>query len=133
MADDFIVEGIKLFGGIAGLLTAAFTLYDRLIRNRPIVDLYATQEWEGVGAHVYARVRNVNDRAIVITECNIDRDRIRLIAHESTLATVEAMSGHFSATVIAAKAVKSFRIGDLRARLSSELRKRCAVHPALVY
>jgi hypothetical protein len=35
--DSLFVEGIKLLGGIAGLGTAAFTIYDRLARGRPLV------------------------------------------------------------------------------------------------
>lgn len=35
MTDSWLVEGIKLIGGLAGIGTAAFTIWDRAVRSRP--------------------------------------------------------------------------------------------------
>ena len=54
MADSSIVEAIKLLGGIAGLGTAAFTIWDRAVRGRPRLEPHITVDpvsgWLGTEA-----------------------------------------------------------------------------------
>jgi hypothetical protein len=40
-ADTTIIEFIKTAGGIAGLASAAFLIWDRLVRGRPLAELSA--------------------------------------------------------------------------------------------
>jgi hypothetical protein len=60
-----MIEEIKLIGGIAGLATAAFTIWDRLVRGRPLAYIVVNGEY-GTPFH-YLRVRNIGDVGIIVT------------------------------------------------------------------
>lgn len=95
-----LVEGIKLLGGIAGLGTAAFTIYDRLVKSRPIVSLMAAADrYDGVG-DLYLRVVNRSDREIVITGIRSNPDlSVRL--HDDTESIIEGELGYEAARLVA--------------------------------
>jgi hypothetical protein len=60
-----IVEIIKFVGSVAGLFTAGFLIYDRLIRSRPIAYL-------GVSEYkVDLRLKNVTPETIIVEEITI--------------------------------------------------------------
>ena len=54
------IEGVKLIGGIGGLLSAAFLLYDRIFRWRPLVYLHPED------FQVKLRIVNVARETIII-------------------------------------------------------------------
>jgi hypothetical protein len=58
-----MIETIKLVGRVAGLLTAAFTAWDRLVRGRPLA--YIVVKGKG-DPYFYLRVINVGRVRIVI-------------------------------------------------------------------
>ncbi|MBR0789886.1 hypothetical protein JQ631_12445 [Bradyrhizobium manausense] len=60
-----VVEIIKFVGGVAGLCTAGFLIYDRLVRSRPITYL-------GVSDYkADLRLRNVTKETVIIDEISI--------------------------------------------------------------
>jgi hypothetical protein len=66
---DFLIEAVKLLGGVAGLGSAAFLVYDRLLRNRPALSL--ERRPVGAEAHACLRILNPADEEVLITivEC----------------------------------------------------------------
>ena len=66
-----IVEVIKFVGSLAGLATAAFLIYDRLIRSRPVVYLGVSDFKADL------RFKNVTSETIIIDEIKITPDYLR--------------------------------------------------------
>jgi hypothetical protein len=67
MADDVYVEGIKFWGGLAGLVTFAFTVWDRFFRSRPWIEPHVVMKADfrsamfgGVSDDVTASLRIYN-------------------------------------------------------------------------
>lgn len=85
-----LVEGIKLVGGVAGLGTAGFTIYDRLLKSRPIMSICAAESF-GQG-QAYLRIKNRSDFDIVLTAVETD-SAARVIFYEDTRSIVENVLG----------------------------------------
>jgi hypothetical protein len=64
-AVDAVMEWVKLVGGLGGLASSGFLIYDRIWRLRPIVYL---QPQKG---SVYLRVRNVASETLVIDRIDV--------------------------------------------------------------
>lgn len=69
--DSALVESIKLVGGIAGLATAGFTIWDRAIRARPWMEPHIAARRDGrpmglplVDAPICLRIHNPGSRTI---------------------------------------------------------------------
>ena len=60
-----IIEAVKFFGGLSGLASGAFLVYDRLLKNQPLIFLVA-QEYIAA-----LRLKNVAQETIVIEEIDI--------------------------------------------------------------
>lgn len=85
-----LVEAVKLVGGIAGLGTAGFTIYDRLLKSRPLISIFAA---EGLGqGEAYLRIKNRSDFDIVLSAIDVDSPA-RVILHEDTRSIVESALG----------------------------------------
>jgi len=109
MAESNLVELIKLVGGIAGLLTAAFTVYDRAIKSRPVVNIIAKKDWPGVKGLVWIQVKNPTDRDIIIEEISTSReDTIFIGPNEATSSLLLAVSGIKRMAVIGAGSERMF-------------------------
>src|ERR1700722_17162700 len=65
---DLFVEGIKLVGGMFGLASGAFLVYQRLSRNYPIIYLAVSGYWPALC------LKNVTSETIVIDEIKITPD-----------------------------------------------------------
>jgi len=59
-----IAEFIKFVGGLAGLASAAFLIYDRLVKSRPLVVLH--RQSFGVNGHAFLRLINPADDDLFI-------------------------------------------------------------------
>lgn len=113
MADSDPVELIKLLGGIAGLATAAFTIYDRAIRGRPTANLsaIAPEMWAGVPGTVFLVIRNPSDRDILIEEIATGREPKVVVGTDETVTSlIRASMGLKYASVIAAKSERVYPI-----------------------
>jgi hypothetical protein len=58
------MEDIKLVGSLAGLATAAFTIWDRLLRGRPLADFDV--DGRKTNARFYLRIKNPSDVTILV-------------------------------------------------------------------
>ena len=76
MADGIYTEAVKFWGGLAGLATFAFTVWDRAVRSRPWVEPYIVEgkrpllDVLGIDAAVHLKIHNPGDRAIGIKAVN---------------------------------------------------------------
>lgn len=84
------VEAVKFFGGIAGLGTAAFTIYDRLLKNRPILSICAAESF-GQG-EAYLRIRNRSDFDITLTSVETNCAATSSL-HSDTRSIIEGVLG----------------------------------------
>jgi hypothetical protein len=64
-----LVEAIKLFGGIAGLLTAAFMVWDRFLRGRPLAEVTAEKRFSN--PEEYIRIKNPGPGDVLIREVRV--------------------------------------------------------------
>jgi hypothetical protein len=57
---DWFLESVKLIGAVLGIATAAFIVFDRVFRGRPIFALHAKVRVPGDN-DLFLRVKNVLD------------------------------------------------------------------------
>jgi hypothetical protein len=93
--DGPVVEFIKLVGGIAGLVTFAFTAYDRIIRNTPVLGLgsIAHPIYRGVGPQVFIRIKNISSYDILITSWSVSREGYSISPDLSGQSAIDTISG----------------------------------------
>jgi hypothetical protein len=93
--ENYLIEAIKLFGGLAGLATAAFTIYDRLIRNTPILGLasQADSYLRGLAPQLFIRVKNVSDYDLLITSWSVSREGFIVSPNLTGQSAIDALSG----------------------------------------
>jgi hypothetical protein len=60
MISDLPIEAVKFFGGLGGLASSAFLIYDRVVRFRPIIDLVPVQYTTSL------RLRNASPSPIIV-------------------------------------------------------------------
>jgi hypothetical protein len=84
-----MLEAIKLVGGIAGLLTTAFVIWDRWARGRPLA--WVTIKKLGVNPYKYIRIKNPGPADVFILRVRAYPSRPYGIARDhSTKAILEA-------------------------------------------
>ena len=77
---DFVIESVKFIGGLGGLASAAFLIYDRIFRYRPSVFLIPANYKPNL------RFRNVAAETIIIDEIIISPPILR-VARANDLVT----------------------------------------------
>ena len=113
MADSTLVEGIKLFGGIAGLATAAFTIWDRAIRSRPVVNLSTPiPKGFGVSARTMIKVRNPGATDIIIEDIESSEPHIHISSDDTITSLLQASMGIRNIAVVPAGEERSFILLD---------------------
>jgi hypothetical protein len=110
VAEDFLVEGIKLVGGVAGIGTALFTFYDRAIKGRPIANVSATKQAPGLPTEFRLTVRNPAGRDIIIREINSNRPELIIGSDETATSLFAASEGVRYKAIIGADAERWFRM-----------------------
>ena len=83
------LEAVKLFGGIAGLLSAAFLIFDRLVRDRPILVLH--RQSIGVNGYAYLRIINRVDDDLIIQSVTCRPPHISIATDHGVRAIAEAV------------------------------------------
>ena len=110
MADSTLVEGVKLLGGIAGLGTTAFTIWDRLFRERPQVWVVATPIYQAGQRYLYLVVRNPAPVQIRVTSISVAPDLFQVWRDNSAEAAADAQMGVKPTAFIDAEAERRFPI-----------------------
>lgn len=87
-----MLEYFFKFGSLAGLVSAAFLIFDRFIRSRPSISLHRTVAYDAPDVKV--RVINNDDSDLVIYTITCSTDQWVLKADSSTLSTIKAAMGH---------------------------------------
>jgi hypothetical protein len=91
---DYFIEAIKLLGGILGIATAAFIVFDRVVRGRPIFAVHAVPRVAGDN-YLFLRIKNVLDEDVVIENWRITPPLLGL----STDTSVRAIAGAVLGTI----------------------------------
>ena len=66
-----MLEAIKLVGGIAGLVTTAFVIWDRWARGRPLAWVDATKRFTG-NPEEYIRIKNPGYGNVFIRKVRVE-------------------------------------------------------------
>jgi hypothetical protein len=98
-AINMLLEGIKLIGGILGIATAAFIVFDRLLRGRPIFALHAKPRVPGDN-YLFLRVKNLLDEDVVIENWRINPPLVGLSTDVSVRAIAGAVCGQIPAAIL---------------------------------
>lgn len=77
---DWIIEGVKFVGGVGGLASSAFLIYDRVFRNQPLAFLVPADFKTNL------RITNVAPETIIIDKIDIDPPVLK-VAKRSDLYT----------------------------------------------
>ena len=82
--DDNIFEAIKTIGGISGIFTAIFLVYDRFTKHYPEAFIEARPLIEG-GANIasFLYLKNVSERPILVSWDNGQSDRLIIARDQS--------------------------------------------------
>lgn len=96
---ELVVEFIKIAGGIAGLASAAFLIYDRLVRDRPIFAIHAKQGPPGDNP-LFLRIHNSLDEDIVVENWRIKPPLVGLSTDNSLRGIVGAVVGEIPRAII---------------------------------
>jgi len=97
---DTLVELIKLIGGILGIVTAVFIVWDRVLRGRPIFALQAEPRVPGDN-YLFLRIKNVLDEDIVIENWRVTpSELVGLSTDVSVRAIVQARLGPIPLAIV---------------------------------
>jgi hypothetical protein len=96
---DWLVEALKLLGGVLAIPTAAFIVYDRLVRYRPIFALHAEKGSPGDN-YLFLRIKNVVDEDIVIENWNVAPPIVGLSTDASTRSIGAAVVGNIPRAIL---------------------------------
>jgi hypothetical protein len=83
------VEAVKFFGGLGGIASSIFLVYDRFVRNRPFAYLRP---------HDFAAellVKNVAGEPIIIDEFDVVPPVVGFSRNNDRLSTIEAVAARF--------------------------------------
>jgi hypothetical protein len=106
---DWFLESVKLIGAVLGIATAAFIVFDRVFRNRPIFVLHAKVRAPNDN-DLFLRVKNVLDEDIVIEKWGMSPAFVGLSKDDSFRAVFEAAIGNTPIAILPP-------LGELRLRL----------------
>jgi hypothetical protein len=87
-------ELLKTIGSFVGLLTGAFTVYDRVAKGRPVATLTFSKVGDGISPKV--AIFNASDTTIVILGWSIIPDVYFLIKDDSLRSSIEDQLKTFS-------------------------------------
>lgn len=96
---DSVAEAIKLIGGILGIATATFIVFDRIWRNQPIFALHAKPRVAGDN-YLFLRIKNVLDEDIVIENWSVSPQLVGLSTDTSVRAIAGAMLDDVPTTIL---------------------------------
>jgi hypothetical protein len=85
-----MLEHIKLFGGIAGLISAVFLVWDRWARGRPLAGVTAKQV--GRDAFTHIRINNPGPADVFIVGVRAEPPIYRIAREQSDEAIEEALN-----------------------------------------
>jgi hypothetical protein len=114
------VELVKLVGGIAGLATAAFTIWDRFTRGWPLA--FVILEGSKDNPFFYLRIKNLGVDDILIADIVAWPRRIKVSASQSLNHIYHASMGDRPVSIIASDEHNDFPIimGDELASLANK-------------
>jgi hypothetical protein len=104
MADAGWFEGIKTVGSLVGLLTGMFVVFDRFVRNQPIVDVRPVHN----APQLELVITNVSNRSIVIRGIECQPDALAAAYGDNIDATVRAAAGLPARALMAPQEKKVF-------------------------
>jgi hypothetical protein len=96
---DWFLESVKLIGAVLAIATAAFIVFDRVFRGRPIFALHAKVRVPGDN-DLFLRVKNVLDEDVVIENWDVSPKLVGLSTDQSMRAIVEAATGNISTAIL---------------------------------
>jgi hypothetical protein len=82
--DDSFFEAIKTVGGLSGIFTAIFLVYDRFTKHYPLAFIEARPLVEGgrnIGPFLF--LKNVGDRPILLSWTDGQADRLKIARDDS--------------------------------------------------
>jgi hypothetical protein len=82
-----MLEAIKLVGGIAGLLTTAFVIWDRWVRGRPLAWMDATKRFTG-NPEEYIRIKNPGYGNVFIRKVRVEPLNIYGVAKDPSVRAI---------------------------------------------
>ena len=86
--ENSIIETLKSVGSIVGLITGAFVVFDRFIRNQPFLSF---EPRESNDKSIELRVHNVADEGLLIQRIVVEPRQLAAFAFgENVRATIEA-------------------------------------------
>jgi hypothetical protein len=92
------LEIFQTLGAVVGFVAGAITLYDRLLRYKPFVSIYA--EVEGVNVWPYLRLTNVAPYDIFVDDISIEPPLIALSQQTKAQAMVDVITNaNITATI----------------------------------
>jgi len=96
---DWFLESVKLIGAVLAIATAAFIVFDRVFRGRPIFALHAKVRVPGDN-DLFLRVKNVLDEDVVIENWDVSPELVGLSTDQSMLAIVKAAIGNIPTAIL---------------------------------
>jgi hypothetical protein len=87
-----MLEAIKLVGGIAGLLTTAFVIWDRWVRGRPLAWMDATKRFTG-NPEEYIRIKNPGYGNVFIRKVRVEPLNIYGVAKDPSVRAITSPFG----------------------------------------
>lgn len=107
---DWFLEGVKLIGAVLAIATAAFIVFDRVFRGRPIFALHAKVRVPGEN-DLFLRVKNVLDEDVVIENWDVSSPvLVGLSTDQSLRAIVEAAFGNIPTAILPPLGVLTLRL-----------------------
>ena len=82
---ESLIEGTKFIGGIGGIASAVFLIYDRYVSGRPLA--YLNPE----GSHAELVLKNVTEESIVIDEISVTPRVLQVSMADDLRSTIKAV------------------------------------------
>jgi hypothetical protein len=94
-------EALKTIGSMAGLITASFFVYDRLVRARPLAFITRAPLGGAGRPALYLRVMNRSERPLLLTfPPRVKQSTLTVLADHSYRSIVRALGGEKSVVVL---------------------------------
>ncbi|HEY8269176.1 MAG TPA: hypothetical protein VIG34_11010 [Xanthobacteraceae bacterium] len=105
------LEVLKIVGGIGGILSSVFLVYDRVVRLRPLVYLHLGD------FRVDLRVKNAANEPIIIDEIAVSPPVLGVAMANDLMSTIQAVAARWYPRMAPEKASRTFAvIGPLQER-----------------